>query len=66
MAVTKRGALRVLLGAAPGVGKTYAMLSEGRRLVEEGKDVVIALLRPMAAKPRRTPPKAWRRCLGAA
>lgn len=66
MAVTKRGALRVLLGAAPGVGKTYAMLSEGRRLVEEGKDVVIALCwRPMAAKPRRTPPKAWRRCLGA-
>lgn len=66
MAVTKRGALRVLLGAAPGVGKTYAMLSEGRRLVEEGKDVVIARWRPMAAKPRRTPPKAWRRCLGAA
>lgn len=65
MAVTKRGTLRVLLGAAPGVGKTYAMLSEGRRLVEEGKDVVIALLETHAAKPRRTPPKAWRRCLGA-
>ena len=27
-----RGRLRVLLGAAPGVGKTYAMLEEGRRL----------------------------------
>lgn len=34
----------MLLGAAPGVGKTYAMLQEGRRLRSEGKDVVIALL----------------------
>ncbi|MEB0267738.1 hypothetical protein QN350_18060 [Cryobacterium sp. 10I5] len=37
----KRGRLRVLLGAAPGVGKTYAMLEEGRRLHAEGKDVVV-------------------------
>ncbi|MFK5098254.1 hypothetical protein, partial [Klebsiella pneumoniae] len=35
----KRGHLRVLLGAAPGVGKTYEMLEEGRRLREEGRDV---------------------------
>lgn len=27
----KRGRLRVLLGAAPGVGKTYEMLEEGGR-----------------------------------
>ncbi|MFT2816457.1 DUF4118 domain-containing protein [Leifsonia sp. A12D58] len=40
----KRGRLRVLLGAAPGVGKTYAMLEEGRRLRDEGKDVVVALV----------------------
>ncbi|MEU1971808.1 ATP-binding protein [Microbacterium sp. NPDC019599] len=40
----KRGKLRVLLGAAPGVGKTYEMLEEGRRLGEEGRDVVIGLL----------------------
>ncbi|HYI32556.1 MAG TPA: ATP-binding protein [Glaciibacter sp.] len=39
----KRGRLRVLLGAAPGVGKTVTMLEEGRRLREEGKDVVVAL-----------------------
>lgn len=39
-----RGSLRVLLGAAPGVGKTCAMLEEGQRLQSEGKDVVIALL----------------------
>ena len=36
-----RGELRILLGAAPGVGKTYAMLNEGRRLLAEGHDVVI-------------------------
>ncbi|QCB95274.1 ATP-binding protein [Cellulomonas shaoxiangyii] len=39
-----RGRLRVLLGAAPGVGKTYAMLEEGRRLRDEGKDVVVAVV----------------------
>lgn len=39
-----RGELRILLGAAPGVGKTYAMLREGQRLREEGRDVVIGLL----------------------
>ncbi|MBF4572704.1 sensor histidine kinase KdpD [Herbiconiux sp. VKM Ac-1786] len=39
-----RGALRVLLGAAPGVGKTVAMLDEGRRLAGEGRDVVIAVV----------------------
>jgi len=39
-----RGHLRVLLGAAPGVGKTYAMLEEGRRLLDAGKDVVVAVV----------------------
>ena len=42
--MTGRGRLRVLLGAAPGVGKTYAMLEEGRRLREEGRDVVVAVV----------------------
>ncbi|MFE1664761.1 ATP-binding protein [Microbacterium sp. P02] len=40
----KRGRLRVLLGAAPGVGKTYEMLEEGRRLRGDGRDVVIAIV----------------------
>jgi len=40
----KRGRLRVLLGAAPGVGKTYEMLEEGRRLQGDGRDVVIAVV----------------------
>jgi two-component system sensor histidine kinase KdpD len=40
----RRGRLRVLLGAAPGVGKTYEMLQEGRGLQEDGTDVVIAVV----------------------
>ncbi|WP_314149030.1 DUF4118 domain-containing protein, partial [uncultured Leifsonia sp.] len=39
-----RGRLRVMLGAAPGVGKTYAMLEEGKRLAGLGKDVVVAVV----------------------
>ena len=39
-----RGRLRVLLGAAPGVGKTYTMLEEGTRLAAEGRDVVVAVV----------------------
>ena len=42
--MTTRGRLRVLLGAAPGVGKTYAMLEEGRRLLGTGADVVIGIV----------------------
>src|SRR6266540_1109215 len=38
-----RGRLRIYLGAAPGVGKTYAMLNEGWRGKHRGKDVVIGL-----------------------
>jgi two-component system sensor histidine kinase KdpD len=41
---SSRGRLRVLLGAAPGVGKTYEMLGEGRRLQESGRDVVIGVV----------------------
>lgn len=40
----KRGRLRVLLGAAPGVGKTYEMLEEGRRLRDDGQDAVVAVV----------------------
>lgn len=34
----------MFLGAAPGVGKTYTMLEEGRRLLGEGTDVVVAVV----------------------
>ena len=40
----KRGKLLVFLGAAPGVGKTYAMLQRARLLREEGVDVVVGLV----------------------
>ncbi len=40
----RRGRLRVYLGAAPGVGKTYAMLGEGQRRLERGTDVVIGFV----------------------
>jgi two-component system sensor histidine kinase KdpD len=42
--VTKRGRLRVYLGAAPGVGKTFAMLNEGTRAAERGRDVVVGFV----------------------
>ncbi|MCW2529507.1 MAG: Osmosensitive channel signal transduction histidine kinase [Pseudonocardiales bacterium] len=39
-----RGSLRVYLGAAPGVGKTLAMLDEGTRRQQRGADVVVAFV----------------------
>src|SRR3954454_13596998 len=42
--MTARGMLRVYLGAAPGVGKTYKMLEEGRRRRERGTDVVVGFV----------------------
>src|SRR6476619_5397343 len=39
-----RGKLRIYLGAAPGVGKTFAMLNEGRRRRDRGTDVVVGIV----------------------
>ncbi|MFG2783602.1 ATP-binding protein [Streptomyces prunicolor] len=39
--VLRRGRLKVYLGAAPGVGKTYRMLDEARRRAARGADVVV-------------------------
>ncbi|BBZ41217.1 sensor histidine kinase [Mycobacterium conspicuum] len=44
MSVSKRGELRIYLGAAPGVGKTYAMLGEAHRRLERGTDLVAAVV----------------------
>ncbi|MGE2714456.1 DUF4118 domain-containing protein [Mycolicibacterium litorale] len=41
---SKRGELRIYLGAAPGVGKTYAMLGEAHRRMERGTDLVAAVV----------------------
>ncbi|MDT5064424.1 MAG: two-component system, OmpR family, sensor histidine kinase KdpD [Mycobacterium sp.] len=40
----RRGELRIYLGAAPGVGKTFAMLGEARRRLDRGTDVVGGLV----------------------
>jgi two-component system sensor histidine kinase KdpD len=40
----KRGSLKVYIGAAPGVGKTYTMLREGNELKKKGIEIVIGLL----------------------
>jgi two-component system, OmpR family, sensor histidine kinase KdpD len=61
-----RGRLKIFLGAAPGVGKTYEMLSDGAAQMRAGVDVVVAvveahgraeteaLLDPFEVIPRRT------------
>src|SRR6478736_8733782 len=40
----ERGRLKVYLGSAAGVGKTYAMLREGHRLKQQGVDVAIGFV----------------------
>ena len=42
----RRGRLKVFLGYAPGVGKSFQMLDEGRRRRERGEDVVVCALQP--------------------
>ncbi len=42
----ERGQLKVFIGMAPGVGKTYRMLQEGASEVENGRDVVVGYLEP--------------------
>ena len=61
----KRGRLLVFIGAAPGVGKTFAMLQRARAVKQEGVDVVVgyvethgraeteALTRDLEILPRR-------------
>jgi two-component system sensor histidine kinase KdpD len=44
--VEAAGHFRIYLGAAAGVGKTYAMLNEGRRRASRGTDVVIGFIEP--------------------
>ncbi|MBB6094108.1 two-component system sensor histidine kinase KdpD [Povalibacter uvarum] len=40
----ERGRLKIFLGAAPGVGKTYEMLSVARRKLAEGVDVAVGIV----------------------
>jgi two-component system sensor histidine kinase KdpD len=47
----ERGRLRLYLGMAPGVGKTYRMLEEGHRRLERGTDIVVGFVE-VHARPR--------------
>src|SRR5438270_12790699 len=40
----QRGRLKVYLGFAPGVGKTFKMLQEGQQLKRQGVDVVVGVV----------------------
>ena len=41
---SRAGRLKIFLGAAPGVGKTYEMLLEARARLKEGTDVVVGVV----------------------
>ncbi|MDE5007284.1 hypothetical protein NAI48_12180, partial [Francisella tularensis subsp. holarctica] len=38
---SKKGKLKMFLGYAPGVGKSYSMLNNARALQKDNKDVVV-------------------------
>jgi two-component system, OmpR family, sensor histidine kinase KdpD len=50
-AVTRRGHLKIILGYASGVGKSFRMLDEARRRHERGQDIVVGAIQP------RVPPE---------
>ncbi len=64
-AAKQRGRFKVFLGYAPGVGKTFSMLSEGLRRKSRGEDVVIGIVEThgragtseVAEKLERVPPR---------
>src|SRR5262245_2119597 len=47
-AKSHRGKLKIFFGAAPGVGKTYAMLEAARKIAKEGVNVVVGYIEPHA------------------
>ena len=57
---TAPGKLHLFLGVAPGAGKTYAMLAEGRRRAAQGEDVVIGLMQAHRRPDTAARPAAWR------
>jgi K+-sensing histidine kinase KdpD len=49
-AQSRRGQLKVFLGYAAGVGKTYRMLEEAQQLKAQGKDIVVGYFEPHERK----------------
>src|SRR5437867_5420884 len=48
--VLKRGALRIYLGYAAGVGKTYQMLDQAQKMRAQGVDIAIGYFEPHGRK----------------
>src|ERR1700674_3342775 len=46
-AVAQKGHLKIFLGYASGVGKSFRMLDEARRRRERGQDVVVGAMQPL-------------------
>src|SRR5215468_6513712 len=44
----RRGQLKILIGYASGVGKSFRLFDEGRRRHERGEDVVVAAIQPVS------------------
>jgi two-component system sensor histidine kinase KdpD len=57
-----RGRLKVFLGMAPGVGKTYEMLRAARRRKADGQDVLIGLVETHGRRETEACCAAWRCC----
>jgi two-component system sensor histidine kinase KdpD len=55
----QRGKLKIFMGYAAGVGKTYSMLEEGQELKSGGVDVVIGYFEPHGRKDTIAKPKDW-------
>ncbi len=49
-ALTPKGHLKIFLGYASGVGKTYRMLDEARRRRERGQDIIVGAVQPRLPK----------------
>src|SRR5205085_805063 len=47
-AKSQHGKLKIFFGAAPGVGKTYAMLEAARKVAKEGANVIVGYVEPHA------------------
>ncbi len=57
--------LKIFLGAAPGVGKTYAMLSAARELKRQGVDVVVGLVETHGRAETAALLEGWKCCRAA-
>ncbi len=57
---SQRGKLKIYLGYRPGVGKTWQMLLEGRRLKQESIDMVVGFVETTGERIRPSSSRAWK------